>query len=114
MSDERRKFARIFLESNVKILFAQEDQRDQVLLENLSEGGLFLVTNSPKPIGTKLNFEFRVKNQEESIQGTGIVKWVEKDPSKRKGMGIQFMELNDAGKQIISKLFRKYKKLKKE
>ncbi|MEZ4705146.1 MAG: PilZ domain-containing protein [Bdellovibrionota bacterium] len=112
MSDERRRFARISLESNVKILFQKEDQRDQVLLENLSEGGLFLLTEDPKPIGTKLNFEFRVKNQEESIKGTGIVKWVENDKNKRKGMGIQFLELNEAGKRIITRLFRKYRQKK--
>jgi uncharacterized protein (TIGR02266 family) len=107
LPNNRRKFARIMLDSMVKVVFRGAEQRDQVLLQNISEGGLFFATEQLKPIGTKLHFEFRVQDGGETIAGYGIVRWVETDLDKRKGMGIQFIEINDAGQQILSKLFRK-------
>lgn len=104
--DNRRKFARIYLDSKIKVVFRGSEQRDQLLLDNISEGGLFLASDQIKPIGTKLHFEFRVQDGGETISGLGIVRWIELDPTKRKGMGIQFVEINAVGKEIISKLFR--------
>lgn len=105
--DNRRKFARILLDSKVKVVFRETEQRDQVLLQNISEGGLFLASDQLKPIGTKLHFEFRVQDGGDAITGYGIVRWVETDKQKRRGMGIQFVEINPEGKKIISELFRR-------
>lgn len=105
--DNRRKFARIYLDSKVKVVFRETEQRNQLLSANISEGGLFLASEQLKPIGTKLHFEFRVQDGGEAITGYGIVRWVESDPEKRRGMGIQFVEINPEGKKIISELFRK-------
>jgi len=105
--DNRRKFARIYLDSKVKVVFRETEQRNQLLLDNISEGGLFLASEQLKPVGTKLHFEFRVQDGGETISGFGIVRWIESDPDKRKGMGIQFVEINPEGKKIISELFRK-------
>ncbi len=105
--DNRRKFARIYLDSKVKVVFRESEQRNQLLSQNISEGGLFLQSDQLKPIGTKLHFEFRVQDGGETISGFGIVRWVESDPSRRKGMGIQFVEINPEGKKILSELFKK-------
>ncbi|MCB1196898.1 MAG: PilZ domain-containing protein [Bdellovibrionota bacterium] len=105
----RRKFARIELATQVKVVFREKDQRDSMILQNLSEGGLFLESNVLKPIGTVLDFEFRVENEGQSIQGKGIVRWVEEDPLRRKGMGIQFLELNEMGQEVLSKLYKEVK-----
>lgn len=106
MDDNRRKFARIYLDSKVKVVFRGTEQRNQLLLQNISEGGLFLTSDQLKPIGTKLHFEFRVQDGGETISGFGIVRWVESDPLKRKGMGIQFVDINPEGKKVITQLFR--------
>lgn len=105
--DNRRKFARIYLDSKVKVVFRETEQRNQLLSQNISEGGLFLTSDQLKPIGTKLHFEFRVQDGGETISGFGIVRWVESDPEKRKGMGIQFVEINAEGKKILAELFHK-------
>ena len=105
--DNRRKFARIYLDSKVKVVFRGTEQRNQLLSQNISEGGLFLASDQLKPIGTKLHFEFRVQDGGETISGFGIVRWIESDPEKRKGMGIQFVEINPEGKKILSDLFKK-------
>ena len=106
-TDNRRKFARIYLDSKIKVVFRGVEQRDQILLDNISEGGLFLASDQIKPVGTKLHFEFRVQDGNETIAGHGVVRWIESDPTRRKGMGIQFVDINAAGKKIISELFRK-------
>jgi Tfp pilus assembly protein PilZ len=105
--DNRRKFVRIALDSKVKVVYRGAGQRDQILMENISEQGLFLASEQIKPIGTKLHFEFRVQNSDEIITGLGIVRWIESDPNKRKGMGIQFIEINPAGEVIMENLMRK-------
>lgn len=105
--DNRRRFARIYLDSKVKVVFREAEQRNQLLSQNISEGGLFLQSDQLKPIGTKLHFEFRVQDGGETISGFGIVRWVESDPTRRKGMGIQFVEINPEGKKILSELFKK-------
>jgi uncharacterized protein (TIGR02266 family) len=107
INDNRRKFARIFLDSKVKVVFRETEQRNQLLLANISEGGLFLASEQLKPVGTKLHFEFRVQDGGETISGYGIVRWIESDPEKRKGMGIQFVEINPEGQKIITELFKK-------
>lgn len=35
------------------------------------------------------------------------MRWIESDPEKRKGMGIQFVEINPEGQKIITELFKK-------
>lgn len=111
MSDpkNRRKFARIALATQVKVVFRQRDQRDSMILQNLSEGGLFLESEILKPIGTVLDFEFRVQDGGDAIVGRGVVRWLEEDKLKRKGMGIQFLELNDTGREVITKLYKEVK-----
>jgi Tfp pilus assembly protein PilZ len=75
----------------------------------LSEGGLFLESDVLKPIGTVLEFEFRVQDGSEAIKGKGVVRWLEEDPMRRKGMGIQFLDLNHVGREVITQLYREYK-----
>lgn len=104
--DNRRKFARISLATQVKVVFREENQRDSMISQNLSEGGLFLESEVLKPIGTVLDFEFRVQGGGEPIKGKGVVRWLEEDVKKRKGMGIQFLELNDEGKDVMTKLYK--------
>jgi len=99
--ESRRRFARIALTAQVKVTFEGVADRRRLLLDNLSQGGLFIRTKNPKPIGTKLNFEFSVRDGAGTIQGSGIVRWIETDPSRAPGMGIQFTMLNEEGKREL-------------
>lgn len=45
----------------------ETEQRNQLLLANISEGGLFLASEQLKPVGTKLHFEFRVQDEEKQF-----------------------------------------------
>jgi uncharacterized protein (TIGR02266 family) len=88
--------------AKVRVVFAEGGARRQLLLENISPDGLFLRAVPPKPIGTRVAFEFLLRNGGEPIVGLGVVRWVEEDPAKPRGMGIQFLELNEEGRREIS------------
>jgi len=63
------------------------------LTENLSEGGLFISTVLVKPIGTQLEFSFKLGDAPEPIHALGIVRWVREysDTSDTgPGMGVRF------------------------
>lgn len=105
-SPEKRRFARIDLDAQIKVAFPGTDARRQLLMENLSAGGLFIRTPQPKPIGTRLQFEFSVRDGGKPIVGAGIVRWIEPDPQKHPGMGIQFTELNEEGRRELSEILQ--------
>ncbi len=98
---DRRRFARIPLTARVRVMFSEEGARRQLLLENISADGLFLRADPPKPVGTRVKFEFLLRDGGEPILGLGVVRWVEENPGMPRGMGIQFLELNEAGRREI-------------
>ncbi|MFH1263340.1 MAG: TIGR02266 family protein [Pseudomonadota bacterium] len=105
----RRKFPRIALETTLAIVFEGVSARRQRLVDNLGAGGLFLRTDHPKPVGTKIRFEFLVRDGGEKIAGSGIVQWVNNDPDGPPGMGIKFVELNDEGRKEILQVLKERK-----
>lgn len=68
----------------------------------LGEGGVFVSTVDPMPIGTDLDLEIFLASQGLSVEVKGQVVWLEegKDPDKR-GMGIAFKNLGYEQKKII-------------
>jgi uncharacterized protein (TIGR02266 family) len=106
MEPKRRQFSRIELQTKVKVTFSSSDSRRALLSTNLSEGGLFLQAEETKPVGTKIEFEFALRDGGPSILGHGVVRWIEDSPERRKGMGIKFLDLNDEGKREILEIIQ--------
>ena len=100
----RRQFARVNLHARIRVAFPGVDSRRQLLLENLSAGGLFIQTEQPKPIGTEFTFEFIARDGGPTIEGAGVVRWIESELGRPKGMGIHFLRLNEAGEKDIREL----------
>jgi uncharacterized protein (TIGR02266 family) len=103
---DRRRFARIALAARVTVTFADAGARRELLTDNLSEGGLFLRTADPKPVGTPIRFEFALRDGGPPIRGAGIVRWVETDRAKSPGMGIRFTELDAEGRRELRSILR--------
>lgn len=64
---------------------------------NLSKGGLFLETESPSPVGTKVTVNLALPAFSNAIHANGVVTWVNDGAVARathlpKGMGIKFVE----------------------
>lgn len=75
--------------------------------ENLSEGGIFVATYDFSPVGTVVEFEFRLGKAEEPIRARGIVRWIreynEGTSDMSPGMGIQFTHMSRSGEVHIRK-----------
>ncbi len=46
------------------------------LSENLSEGGLFVATYAPRPIGSEIDLTLRIPGQTEPMRARATVRWI--------------------------------------
>ncbi len=71
---------------------------------NISRSGVFIRSDDPLPIGTKVNLRFTVILEElETIEGIGQVVRVS-GTGKNKGMGVVFVELTQISKELIERI----------
>lgn len=67
-----------------------------VRTSNLGAGGAFLVTDDPRPVGTRVWIELLLPAPARGLITTGEVRWLrdsEEDPVR--GMGVKFDKLSD-------------------
>jgi uncharacterized protein (TIGR02266 family) len=85
--------------------FESFDAFIQEYVTNISRSGVFIKSQKPLPVGTRVNLRFTVIMDDiESIEGVGEVVRVETDPP---GMGVVFRELSAYSKDLIEKLLVK-------
>ena len=98
MNDSKRTDERITINKE----FESFDAFIQEYVTNISRTGVFIKSQQPLPIGTRVNLRFTVIMSDiETIEGVGEVVRVEKDPP---GMGVVFRELSTYSKDLIEKL----------
>ncbi|HMU38637.1 MAG TPA: TIGR02266 family protein [Pseudomonadota bacterium] len=81
-------------------------------ISDISAMGIFVRTRSPEPSGTRLNLRFSPPGGP-SMDLEGEVIWVnpprdDDDKSRQPGMGIQFVDLSDAQKDLLGRLVRTF------
>jgi PilZ domain len=82
--------------------FESFDAFIQEYVTNISRTGVFIKSQTPLSVGTRVNLRFTVIMDEiETIEGVGEVVRVVADPS---GMGVVFRELSTYSKGLIEKL----------
>ena len=82
--------------------FESFDAFIQEYVTNISRTGVFIKTQQPLAIGTRVNLRFTVIMDDiETIEGVGEVVRVEREPT---GMGVVFRELSAYSKDLIEKL----------
>jgi uncharacterized protein (TIGR02266 family) len=86
--------------------FRDVDQFIVEYVQNISQGGVFIRTDTPLPVGTLVNLRFTVIMDElETIEGVGKVVWVAPSGSqKQAGMGVVFTQLTSYSQKLIDKL----------
>jgi hypothetical protein len=95
---ERRKTTRVTINKQ----FDSFDQFVREYVTNVSGNGVFVRSATPLPVGTEITLKFAVVlDQIETIEGTGVVVRVEKDPP---GMGVVFKELEGYSKELVERL----------
>jgi uncharacterized protein (TIGR02266 family) len=78
---------------------------------NISPTGMYITTKTPEPPGSMLDFEFRLGDGFEIIQGKGEVVWtraIAEGPNRPPGMGIRFLELGEGSKELIYRIVDQY------
>ncbi len=82
--------------------FESFDAFIQEYVTNISKTGVFIRTQTPLAIGTKVNLHFTViMDGIEAVEGVGEVVRVESNPS---GMGVVFVELSSYSRGLLDKL----------
>lgn len=107
---------------SIRIDYSTIDEFFWDFARNINEGGLFVESNHPLPVGTTVQLKFYLPSQDAPLNSTGEVVWVKETAGKvsppagegeaveKPGMGIEFRGLNEAGKEAINQLVRELKK----
>lgn len=97
---------RIEVRRTVNRDFASVDEFITEYVSNLSRSGVFIRSDDPLPIGTKVSLRFTVILDElETIEGVGeVVRTVKAEAGVAPGMGVVFTELTSYSRQLIERI----------
>jgi uncharacterized protein (TIGR02266 family) len=77
---------------------------------NVTRGGIFLATRTPRPTGEVFNFEVQLSTGRIALAGEGKVIWVKdfdpKAPQKPHGMGVQFVHMDPGSRDMLNRILR--------
>lgn len=106
--EDRRRAERLAL--NAEVTLQSETIFFTGLTENLSEGGLFVSTLSPPPIGELVHLKVTAEGGIE-VEVRGHVRWHRRDADGSwTGCGIQFHELDPRAARVFSNLMAKLRR----
>jgi len=75
---------------------------------NVNEGGMFIATETPSPLGTEVALEFRLPDLERPVNVAGRVAWISDGKGDSPvGMGIEFHQLVPEVRATINNLVRR-------
>ena len=76
-------------------------------VSNISQGGVFIRSKNPLPVGTKVTLQFSVILDDlEEVRGEGEVVRVDHSPDDT-GMGVAFTRLDGGSKDLIDEICRR-------
>jgi len=106
-SSDQREGERVPTFLRVRLKFADVDAFIEKYSTNVSLGGIFIQSRSPKPPGTVLRFEMALQSGEPLIRGEGQVTWVKEfdpnTPGQPFGMGVRFTQLDPRSRSIVER-----------
>ncbi len=105
---ELREGPRIDVEADVT--FSSEENFYQGFSENISEGGLFLVTYVTRRCGEVITVRFSLPGIEHPIEVRAEVRWLRSPDWERgvnPGIGVRFIDLNDADRASIERFIKR-------
>ncbi len=77
-------------------------------VSSISQGGVFIRSKNPLPMGTRVTLKFSViVDDVETVEGEGEVVRVEKDPEEM-GMGVAFTRLSAESKELIDRIMARH------
>jgi type IV pilus assembly protein PilZ len=110
---DRREHERVLVD--IEVDYKADDTFLFAYITDISAMGIFVQTNNPEPIGTRLNLCFRTPKElgGRLMEVEGEVQWVNphrpKDPAGRNpGMGIRFMDLTPQQRDEVMRMVRTF------
>ncbi len=90
----------------INVEFTSVDQFIAEYVTNISRSGVFIKSEDPLEVGTRVNLRFSVILDElELIEGIGeVVRRVEAGPDRVSGMGVVFVELTQVSRELIERI----------
>jgi len=76
---------------------------------NISEGGIFVCTDFECPVGEKLHIRVILSDQDSYFDVKTRVAWIcQGDAGHPKGLGLEFVDLNEPQKRVIGTVLKRY------
>ncbi|HEX9813358.1 MAG TPA: TIGR02266 family protein [Myxococcota bacterium] len=95
----------------VRVNYQTVDSLFSEFARNINDGGLFVETDTPQPIGTSVELEFKLPGADRPIEVVGnVVRSIDADqaaPDGIPGMGIEFENLDSDVRQQVNEIIQK-------
>ncbi|MEW5693858.1 MAG: PilZ domain-containing protein [Candidatus Hydrogenedentota bacterium] len=107
---DQRKFKRIptHLLANLKKTTTQESQiTKEIIIKNISAGGVFIETMVPFSVGELVTFDLYLPGDRYKLKIVGVVRWKRID-SLPYGIGVQFVKVATEDKNKITKFIEQH------
>jgi len=95
----------------VRVNYQTVDSLFSEFARNINDGGLFVETDTPQPIGTSVELEFKLPGAERPIEVIGnVVRSIEANqatPDAVPGMGIEFENLDSDVREQINTIIQR-------
>jgi uncharacterized protein (TIGR02266 family) len=92
----------------VRLRYAAFETFIEKFSPNVTRGGLFLASRTPRPVGEVFQFEVQLAGGEVALSGDGKVTWVREfdpaAPNKPHGMGVQFLRLDAPSREVVNQM----------
>ena len=107
--DRFRKHMRVPMPLVIEVKFEGDQDSQPLLLVDISWGGIYIRSENPRDIGSRLTVHLPVAEDNVSLDITGKVATQNKSINGRvvPGMGISFDELDHDAKSLIQKLINR-------
>jgi type IV pilus assembly protein PilZ len=95
----------------VRVNYQTVDSLFSEFARNINDGGIFVETETPQPVGTNIELEFKLPGADRPIEVVGnVVRSIGADqagPDGTVGMGIEFENLDSEVRQQINEIIKK-------
>ncbi len=104
MSDRRRSHRRQLV---VRVQYSTVDELFSEFTSDINDGGLFIETDSPQPLGTEVSMRFDLPGQNDPLVTVGrVVRVSDGGRNDPPGMGVEFEALDGEASSVINDLIR--------
>jgi uncharacterized protein (TIGR02266 family) len=94
----------------VRLRYADLETFIEKFAPNVTRGGIFLASRTPRPEGEVFAFEVQLATGAVALAGEGKVTWVKPfnaaEPQKPHGMGVQFVRLDAQSRETLNRILQ--------